>query len=255
MPRDKIVYLWLDKGGNPKYVGMGTTKRGHQHPDGTHNAELRELLKNSQDIKTAGPYTQREAELVESALITALGEAEGRSLFNKSPGNGLKFRRPGVPEDKAHRLWEPPLSASQICEMAGSVLFLSTEKTLPAESMELAVEEIAHRVACSWQLAGNLRLWQRDPSVAPRLAVGLSGTPKRRLVLGAFSIDPNKWDAAVLELKRPELWRIPIADPSEPDPFELQGRRVVDVTFQQGKHANFRWYLDGELKPYRGNNW
>lgn len=114
-----FVYLWTDAKGRPLYVGKGTSNRAlraDQPPpkDDDLAVVLRELPDHQ--VRVSGPYDSETALLVEAALISALRET-GASLRNISGGHGPKFRPPGVPNEKADRLTEAVLTASEVGEL------------------------------------------------------------------------------------------------------------------------------------------
>jgi len=65
--------------------------------------------------------------------------------------------------------------------------------------------------------------WRRDPDHSPHLLIGVTGSPRDRLIIGAVNINQERWCLA-----RPDrgLFPIPTAGPNDLDAFELRGRRI-----------------------------
>ena len=245
--RDKFVYLHLDGRGRPRYVGKGSEYRALSHPGGTHNAGLREWLDGTKDyeVRIAGPITERESLLVESALISALGAQEG-DLFNDHPGSSLRFRPPGVPAAKADRLRHEPIQPSEVATQVGGALFVYA----PSAPMQSPTQsELATAVDRAWRLSHLYKKWRSLPELIPKAVIGITGPLGRRFANASFEIEEGALSDPD-SLRLGNLWRIPLRDPANPDFGDLQGRRI-DIKFGRGKHEHFRWYdAEGNLHPY-----
>lgn len=247
---DKFVYLWVDSRGRPRYVGKGSELRAMQHGGGSHNAAFDAWLNTSptHELRISGPYSERESLLVESALISALSGTP-TPLFNDAPGSGPRFRILGVPEEKAERLQMPPMTMADVAGEVGSALFV---RTVSAPLSEPTTEAIAHAAEEGWRIGGFVPEWIADPASAPKVLIAVNGPTGRRLISGSFAIASDQWTDPALELK-PNLWRVPLLDRTDPDAGGLQGRWLSDVRFKQPVSQHFRW-VDGSgtVRPYVG---
>lgn len=250
--RQHFVYLFETEAGSPRYVGYGTSVgRAIDQVAGSHNAQLRAWLEEgSHRLSIAGPYRdEREGKAVEAALISAL-----QPEYNVAPGEGPKFRPLGVPPAFADRVYDTPLTRSEIGRAAGGALivylspgdFLSDGRA-KYDPSDPDSETIVSNLEGVWDLRDLVDQWRRRPEASPRTLVGVHGKPKHRFVVGAMAIDTGQWGAEEFFVpidKRPDRWCIPLKDRGELDVAGLRGRRVADAKFSNMSTHHYIW-VDG----------
>lgn len=253
MASEHFVYLYRDHAGNPVYVGYGhSAQRAISHRGSSHNSGLKAwLAKENFDLQIAGPYeSEQEAKAVEAGLISSM-----KPRFNKAPGDGPKFTPVGVPPHLWERPQMKPLTLGQIGRRTGGALlvYLSPGDRLRdgRKKFDAGIpddETAASNIEMAWDLGPLLRVWEKRPLVAPKVILGIHGKVSHRFIVGSLLIDTaNLGDPAhKLRAKRwpGGRWRVPLADRTDVDAFELRGRRVEDLRFGQFSHQLHIW-VDG----------
>lgn len=141
-----------------------------------------------------------------------------------------------MPNEKADRLTEPVLTASEVGVLTGGALFVYTPS---APMHEPTTEDIAHAAEEGWLMGAYTSNWRVNPDSGPKVLIGLNGPISRRFTTGAFEIDTRRWDADEDKLGGLNR-RVPLLDRTQGDAFQLQGRRI-DPKFAQGRHDHWKW--------------
>jgi len=250
MNNKHFVYLYRTVAGVPVYVGYGKeVSRSISHRGHSHNQELRLWLENNPfDLQIAGPYRdEKEAKNVESALISGL-----RPRFNRSPGEGPAFAPLGVPLHLSERIQQPSLGLSQIGKMTGGALlvYLAPGLFLPDgrkkfDAAQPTDEDAVKNIERSWDVEALLERWNRYPSTAPQVLIGIHGKPKHRFIAAALEIDREKLGQNQYAIESPRWprrrWQIPLIDRTDLDSSDLRGRRVENIRFGQFSHQLHIW--------------
>lgn len=250
MRSQHFVYLYRTVAGVPVYVGYGReVSRSISHRGHSHNEELKSWLeKNPFDLQIAGPYRdEEEAKNVESALISGLNPR-----FNRSPGEGPAFAPLGVPPHLSERIQQPALSLSQIGKATGGALlvYLAPGLFLPDgrkkfDAAQPTDDDAVENIERSWDIEALLERWNRCPSTAPKVLVGIHGKPKHRFIAAALEIDRTELGHDRFAIESPRWprrrWQIPLADRTSLDTAELRGRRVENIRFGQFSHQLHIW--------------
>ncbi len=201
---EHFVYLYRDQAGNPLYVGRERkSARSVSHTgEGAHNDGLTSALAsvNTYVIENAGPFGTRDvAALVEAALISALANTPSveKHLQNRIGGVAAGIFRPlGVPPDLAKRPLLPPITADELKKLSKGkpvLLVYVGSKTLGGrEGVDLARIPsdfaIQERIVRWWQLNSRMSAWRASPELVPAILLGVSGTPRHRIVVGSMQI-------------------------------------------------------------------
>lgn len=230
---EHYVYLYRDDKGKPRYVGYGKNpSRAIAHLSGSHNEALSDFLaKRKHGLEIAGPFgTEAAGRAVETALISAL-----KPDCNLAPGQSQwRFRPFGIPVEFADRMSLPPLTRANFLQpRAGSrspsVLFVYIArkdfKGRPGydPAKPPTAKQILKRMIKCWQIGKYVSQWRENVLQSPTLLVGLSGSPKARIVIGAARVDQTRWKHA-----KPEggLYEVPIIPSSNLDASKLRCRRI-----------------------------
>lgn len=245
-PRNKLVYVYVDRAGRPKYVGKGDVNRALSHGGGSANPELNAWVAKHPDheVRVTGPLTDDESVLVEAAVISAMGLDE---LFNKSPADRRgRFRPLHVPTAYSDRLLAEPLDPTDVARELGGALFVIVNS---APLDEPSIESIAHATEQAWMIDPFVQAWHKSPESIPRALVAVT-TRGRRYIQAAFEIDRDAYRELSDIPRFKSRWWIPLANRSNADFGELRGRRIR-IKFGSVTTQHSRWYdSSGELRPY-----
>lgn len=196
-----FVYIYRGNDGKVVYVGKGkSAKRSASHVEGSHNDGLNDFIeKGGYSIEIAGPFGDPDiATKIETALISA-----ARPKFNKAQGpSEYRFRPLGVPAALADRL-DSLLSKEDLVKCAKDIgspilLVFVNEKNfadgrLGFDPSKLPDDDaIIERIRAWWQLKNRVAYWTENPNKCPRMLIGVSGSPARRVIVGSMQIDTSR---------------------------------------------------------------
>ncbi|MEU8329335.1 hypothetical protein [Micromonospora sp. NPDC048839] len=242
------VYLYRQRG-VIVYVGRGASpQRALDHTTGSHNPQLENLILGREyEIEIAGPYADSDAAAqVEAALISALKPAGRHDLYNKTAGEGPKFRPLGVPAEFADRQMADPLTLTQVGQMTGGALIVRNafgadlapgRPRLDPLRPDSAV--LIDNLRRHWQLNRLHEEWSTDLSLKPHVAMSAAGPVGHRYVAAAVPIDR----AALGDEPRDEIPLDLVAAPNL-DACGLRGRLLADVRFSNIRQNLVIW-VDG----------
>ena len=245
---DHYVYLYREPSSlKPRYVGYGMSPtRALSHPGNSHNVDLRNWLEaDSYDLQIAGPYRDRQEGLnVEAALISSL-----TPTFNRSPGDGPKFRPIGVPGELADRLLLDPITEAEVGLRTGGAMAVylapgsfTVDGRTKLDPARPDTEAIALNAEAWWQVDRHIEEWRIGGG--PRVLVGVYGPLGRRFIVGSFVIDTTRWGEDPQDNKQGSIWRVPLADRKDADAAQLRGQRVTGIKFGRPRWDLYKW-IDG----------
>lgn len=232
---EHFVYLYRDQAGRPIYVGRGGDV---ERSLGIHNEDLNKALAKNSTINIAGPFGRQDiATAVEAALISAIADTPSfqKHLKNMVQGTSIGVFRPlGVPPNLADRISLAPLTAGGLKRASEGrpvlLVYISSKQLGDREGVDLANlpsdEAIQNRMVRWWQLHNRMKSWQATPELIPAILLGVSGTPKHRIVIGSLQIDAAVQKLPWIQSKvKPSLSEVPVHSHRELDFAQLRGRR------------------------------
>jgi len=237
-----FVYMYRDQAGNPLYVGkQGSDARSLSHTgDRAHNNGLTNALASlkSYAIEIAGPFeTPDIAAVVEAALISALANTPSvqKHLQNKIGGvSSGTFRPLGVPLDLAQRPSLAPITGHELKVLSKGkpvlLVYVGSEKLGDREGVDLAHLPsdfvIQERIVRWWQLDKFMDSWRANPELVPAMLLGVSGTPKHRIVVGSLQINAVAKKLPWMRSEKGRLSEVPVHPHPTLDFANLRGRRL-----------------------------
>lgn len=258
-----LVYVLVDDQDRIHYVGRGTHDRAMAHNEFDGNVTIAQLYKEGQlRSLVLDCETEHAMKVTEGALIDVLTRFRASPKLANRRLDKYRFSPSRVPQEFADRQLEEPLTPQKVAKMVnGTVLYLRVkEGTIPyndrgvIDPVRPDPAAIADRIEKSWWLDPWMQDWHDLPEDAPKVVVGLAGSPHDRYILGALSVPLGSWPEAVGQ--RGYFHSVPWNKPGEPnsvttediDAFELCGRTFTGVTFENSRAHLMRVYdKEGEL--------
>jgi len=231
------VYIYRDKGSREiRYVGYGReATRASSHKRGTHNADLESLIQTGKyALEIAGPYESKEVGLqVETAIITAVNPRANISKGQRE----FRFRPLGVPGRYAHRLEENPITAaelgnisdgSSLCVNITNKAFINDDRAGYDPANPPNDIDIFDRVVKYWAIGSHVEGWSRKPESAPKVLLGINGSPGSQVIIASIKIDRTRLNDS--SYKTNHGFIVPAhsngSNPKGLDACQLRGRHI-----------------------------